>query len=72
MWNWLKKILPTRHQPDLETAEEALIARLFRENSELRAIVVQLDATVTDLSIQLWGKTAYDRAVANAAKNGNN
>jgi hypothetical protein len=35
-------------------------------------MVVQLDAAVTDLSIQLWGKRAYDRAVDQARRNGSN
>ena len=76
MWIFSRRRSSLRDHLDLATAEaarhEALIARLCTENSELRAIVVELDRAVTDLSIQVWGRQAYDRAVENARRNGNN
>lgn len=76
MLTWLKRRRALKFQlahAITEAAQrEALIARLVRENSELRAIVVQLDAAVTDLSIRLYGRAAYDRAVDQHRRNGNN
>jgi len=76
MWTWLnrRRSLKSKLARAVREADqrEALIARLFRENSELRAMVVQLDAAVTDLSVQLWGRAAYERAMDQARRNGNN
>jgi hypothetical protein len=76
MWTWIKRRRALKFQIACALTEaaqnHALASRLLTENSELRAMVVQLDAAVTDLSIQLWGKRAYDRAVDQARRNGNN
>lgn len=75
MWKWISRRRHLRSQ--LCSAESELlqlrgiVAQLAAENAELRAIATQLDATVMDLSVQLWGPAAVQRAVDQGRRNRN-